>query len=1377
MKTNPSIFLAFANDKENESEYLRNLSHEVAGIRDVLSQAESDNLCELEFRTDVTADEIFKVFLSKKHKDNITIFHYGGHAASFGLLLENDNRSKSIAYKEGLISFLGRQQSLELVFLNGCGTEKLAEELLDYGVPAVIGTTRNVSDEVAYKLSVQFYESLGAGNSLITAWKDAVDRVKTKYGGEVSDFRNVMLRKEKSGEGADFFPWFFRTKEGMKSVENWNLPTQAGNPYFGLPVAGQETDLPINPYRFLEPYRENDASVFFGRGKKIRELFFKITDNNSSPVILLSGASGVGKSSLLHAGLMPRLKSKQDIIYLSRDGKMSLTNLLFNALCEKNNSKTTENREFSEIWQEIEAKSGNPLSCIIDQAERVFTNLEEDQELDTFLKAIHYTFENPRTRPIGKLIFCYRKEYHSDFVRLYETARIPFDITFLERLDKSEIIEIVNGLASEERLRRKYRTETELGLGEKIANDLLSDSNSTVAPVLQIILTKLWNAQKVEQERKFTSDDYLELKRAGVLLKDFLDEKLQNIAEQNESKLQDYSASGLVLDVLNFHISEQTSSLLRTSTEIRAHYNHRANEIMSVVEFLTKEKLLTRVDKESTVLVHDTLAAVIKSKLRASDKPGQRAARVFNVRQQNYKEISESLIADEDLLIAEVGLHGMRDLSEEENTLLQKSRTAFEKKQLATQKAKRNKRLFVGAIAFFLSTALLVSLSFMSYYQEQSEVSAFTAQAMSQAETNPTVAFQTIQKALTVSSENKSALTARHDIYSQNEFYENEIIVSDAINAVKIIDEKKVLIAYGKNLQMSELTGKEIWTKNQDEEIRTVDYSKEVGRILFAGEEGIVKLADLAGEVIKKQTEHESGITKSIFCKSSTQIFSGDKNGEISLWNLEDNTVKKQFFSAERISDLAYSEETEVYYVVGYDGVVQALDSNFNIVSEFDVTGRALSIAVSSDGMFVAVGSRPGKIYIFDAAGQLITEWKAFQYRVNDLSFSLDGNTILAASDDNQSKLWTTEGDLIKTYKGHQDYVQNVEFFKNQKGFISSSADKSVKIWQLDGKAEILPYQHENEVSDIAISSDGSLLLSATGSAEQAEMDLINDLEVDFESFFMEETSLPKSIFLYNLEKSGQLDSLSEGHEGGLTSVAISAEANLILTSDETGITQIRDIKGKLRNQTIEHRARVSALAISMDGKMFADASYDSTVIVRLTEKPEVEYLTLSHEQEVECLAFSPGKENYLITGQSGNTAILWDATGKEIRRFSESRGGIVSVAFTADGQRILVGDTENTILVYALSGEILQTFTLFGKTKTGAAGLVDIDLSNNGKLVAATSLSGQTIILDLDTGLYRQTIENFNSTKNSSVAFSVDSKYIFVGDERGFIQKYKILD
>src|SRR6266849_2068402 len=73
---------------------------------------------------------------------------------------------------------------------------------------------------------------------------------------------------------------------------------------FAAQPADAETDLPDCPYIGLKPYSKEEQPLFFGREEDAQFLVNKIL---SAPLTLVYGMSGVGKSSLLRARVVPDL--------------------------------------------------------------------------------------------------------------------------------------------------------------------------------------------------------------------------------------------------------------------------------------------------------------------------------------------------------------------------------------------------------------------------------------------------------------------------------------------------------------------------------------------------------------------------------------------------------------------------------------------------------------------------------------------------------------------------------------------------------------------------------------------------------------------------------------------------------------------------------------------------------------------------------------------------------------------------------------------------------------------------------------------------------------------------------------------------------------
>jgi hypothetical protein len=223
MPNKPIIFLAFANDKVDNARYLRNIPAEHNGIRKALQEADKQGLCEVVERSNASIEQIIDVFQDSRYRDRIAIFHFGGHADGYQLLLETfsglkDLKGVEVAHGKGLVTFLSKQKGLQLVFFNGCTTEQQAKELSQAGIPVVIGTVSEVSDEVATDLAVRFYKGIGQEMDLERAWQEAKDEISMKNG--TNNLRG-LYRKDLKEPLPNKMPWEMYAKD--KNLLTWKL--------------------------------------------------------------------------------------------------------------------------------------------------------------------------------------------------------------------------------------------------------------------------------------------------------------------------------------------------------------------------------------------------------------------------------------------------------------------------------------------------------------------------------------------------------------------------------------------------------------------------------------------------------------------------------------------------------------------------------------------------------------------------------------------------------------------------------------------------------------------------------------------------------------------------------------------------------------------------------------------------------------------------------------------------------------------------------------------------------------------------------------------------------------------------------------------------
>jgi hypothetical protein len=156
------------------------------------------------------------------------------------------------------------------------------------------------------------------------------------------------------------------------------------------------------PYKGLQPYEESDKDNFFGRDAACKILIGKILTDK---LTLLFAGTGVGKSSLLQAAVIPTLREPEgenlDVVYHNRwwggSPFVILKEQIYKAL--KQRGKITADipqqklNDFSlkDFFQFCALFTRQPLVVILDQFEEFFQYQKNTEYFDDFIRQLAKT--------------------------------------------------------------------------------------------------------------------------------------------------------------------------------------------------------------------------------------------------------------------------------------------------------------------------------------------------------------------------------------------------------------------------------------------------------------------------------------------------------------------------------------------------------------------------------------------------------------------------------------------------------------------------------------------------------------------------------------------------------------------------------------------------------------------------------------------------------------------------------------------------------------------------------------------------------------------------------------------------------------------------
>ena len=1312
----PILFLAFANDRQDDARYLRNLPQELASIRERLEKAEAAGLCELIVRTNTTVSELIDVF--QAHRGCINVFHFGGHAGGFELLMESAEGHPELAHAEGLAEFLGHQQGLQLAFLNGCSTQPQVEGLLAAGIPAVVATAQAIDDAIATELSLRFYTALAGGASIGTAFDEAVAAVKTSRGGRTrsaggeSQLRHVVAID--AVEQTDRWPWELYVGAGAEQVRDWNLPKAAGDPLFGLPPL-PERDLPDSPYRYLQWYTRDHADVFFGRGREIRELYELMTSPSSAPILLFYGASGVGKSSLLEAGLLPRLEASHYVRYARRDQALGLAGTMREALAIEGRAASVSN-----AWRGREMALDQPLILLLDQVEEHYTRpYESGDEMDEFLDLLEALFLDRDGRPHGKLVLSFRKEWLADIKKRLQERGLPRTEFFLERPDRNGIIEIIRGPAGTTRLRRHYRLEIENDLPAIIADDLLEDKESALAPTLQILLSKMWD-ESDDVAPKFTTALYQNLKLQGILLDDFLTEQLADL----ERKYPEAVASGLALDILARHTTPLGTAKSCQNEDLKKAYAHHAAMLPGLISKMADLYLLVT-SEGSSRLAHDTLAPLIRARFKDSDHPGQRAARVLENRMVDWRDGERSAALDEaDLTMVEAGQAGMHAWDEDELRLLDASRQARVKRQRGKQ-ALRLTRIIGGV----LITALAIVASF--FWKDAADQSSNFARANDSLAVTLEVANS--QRAIAEKQTNLAREASIRDSLSR-------LAAQDSANAARQARDRATQEAERARQSATQSLAKSLAAQAliQDRPERAGLLAAQSASIMPSSEASaaLISLNRRFPNLEASFVGHEGSVLSLIFSADGQRIVSVAEDNTIRVWNVQTGRLLATFSDVqERVlsvtissSDVrnivSQSSENKIRLWNALSGRLHATSFNGQRIL-YEAMKNAVDTPVRNHFFTLGPNSRAYLRMPLSPDGQLLTLGPEVHAGVLPLNYDPEDYAI---------RMWNTQTSTLDTLHGHEGSVLSIAFSPDGQRLASGSEDHTIRLWNTQTGVPLdTLYGHEGPVLSVAFSPDGQRLISR---------------------------SLDNTLLLWNAQTGDSLTTIKDD-DGEVLNVVFSPRGSRVISESSNHTFLLWNAQSGIFITNLEvHGESVRSLAFSPDDSLIASGSIDNTVQLWNAEYGVPLSPLLGHVGPIESVAFSPNGR-YIASGSLDNTIRVWNAKTFELQATIEDHQGAVrKVIFSPDGQRLASGSDDNTIRLWnPLTGSPLTSL----EGHLGA--VLSVAFNHDGQRLATGSADTTIRIWDVQTRAHLRTFEGHQRAVRS-VVYSPDGQHLASGSD-----------
>jgi DNA-binding winged helix-turn-helix (wHTH) protein len=426
---------------------------------------------------------------------------------------------------------------------------------------------------------------------------------------------------------------------------------------------GQPAQAPpsARPYKFLDYYTERDAQLFFGREAEVESVASQIVAHRS---FILHGRSGVGKSSLLRAGLTPRLKAAGHHVCIIRsftDPLDQMTAALTHLLNQQSSAPLDEAVNAPDMvpplaepmpsgaWSLMALGEGDAASLVellggaarrwprqtvvffLDQFEEFFTLLGEETRA-RFLEALRQLFAHEALS--FRLLFALREDLLAEMSQLKAAIPEIFHHEYrLKRLSREQAAIAITAPA------RAVGCHYDDALVARLLDDL-GDHGSVDPPQLQIVCDHLYDARGPNGELTFAL--YARLGGASQILASYL-----------ERVLRRFNAVDLVTvkATLTALISSEGQRLVLRATELAARVRNTSPMVELLIEELVAARVVRRRSQNGEAwveLAHDFLTPEVSRWLTADEVALKQARAVIERAMENHS--AHGLLIDTDTL-------------------------------------------------------------------------------------------------------------------------------------------------------------------------------------------------------------------------------------------------------------------------------------------------------------------------------------------------------------------------------------------------------------------------------------------------------------------------------------------------------------------------------------------------------------------------------------------------------------------------------------------------------------------------------------------------------------------------------------------------------
>ncbi len=467
----------------------------------------------------------------------------------------------------------------------------------------------------------------------------------------------------------------------------------------------------------------------------------------------------------------------------------------------------------------------------------------------------------------------------------------------------------------------------------------------------------------------------------------------------------------------------------------------------------------------------------------------------------------------------------------------------------------------------------------------------------------------------------------------------------DPVNGVALSSDGRLLAgASGRSAR--------VWDLDEERLVRALPHEAQVEDVAFDPVARVLltiandaRVFDVRGWKQRAVLDQPGTILVAVFAATRPLVVTGGRDDLGAIWDWRTGTLRHLLEGhGSDVTSVAFSPVGDLVATASSDNSARAwrvadgelfslLPAHSNVVTDISFAPDGLSIATTSlDGS--------GRIWSGAAFARSAALLGHSAPAVRHVGFTPDGGSVVTASDDGTARVWHSNVDPVAAVVGRHDGAGRAVAYGFGGTIVSVGLDKTLRVWR--NLTLVRSIRLPADAVDVAVSPDGRLLATA---------------------------GVDGRGLLWGAEDGRLVRSFPHG--APLTAIAFDASGGRLATAGEDGTARVWNTATGGAQGVLTHGGAVTGISFSRDGARLATAGVDGEGRVwRLRDRRLLGKL-VGHENELTSIAFSPSGTQ-IVTASVDADARVWSVSTFRTQRLLRGHAAVVSEAvFSPDGRWI----------------------------------------------------------------------------------------------------------